>query len=126
MDIQPILSTHAALQYISKYASKSEFRSVAFSEIFSQILNNSNPNEPSLTSVQKLLLNSVAERDISSQETCHLLLSIPLFHSSRTFISLNVNEEVARWICETGRRDNTYEFSTGDDENTTQSSLEKY
>ena len=126
VDIQPILSTHVALQYIFKYISKSEPKSVAFSEIFSQILNNSNPNEPSLTSVQKLLLNSVAEWDISSQETCHLLLSIPLFHSSRTFISLNVNEEVARWICETGRWDNTYEFSTGDDGNTTQSPLEKY
>ena len=99
MNIQPILSARAALQYISKYASKAEPTSAAFSEIFSQILNNSNPDEASLSSIQKLIFNSVAERNISSQETCHLLLSIPLYHSSRTFVSLNINEEAARWIC---------------------------
>ena len=82
VDLKPVLSIHAALQYISKYASKAEPRSMAFSEIFSKILNDSNPDDPSLTSIQKLLLNSIAERDISAQETCHLLLSIPLFHSS--------------------------------------------
>ena len=82
VDLKPVLSIHAALQYISKYASKAEPRSMAFSEIFSKILNDSNPDDPSLTSIQKLLLNSIAERDISAQETCHLLLSISLFHSS--------------------------------------------
>ncbi len=96
VDLKPILSVHAALQYICKYASKGEPRSMAFSEIFNQILNNSNPEDASLTSIQKLLLSSVAERDISAQETCHLLLGIPLYHSSRSFVSLNVNEESAR------------------------------
>src|SRR6266498_5049237 len=66
VDLKPVLSIHAALQYISKYASKAEPRSIAFLEIFDQILKNSNPNDPSLTSIQKLLLNSVAERDISA------------------------------------------------------------
>src|SRR3954451_13709712 len=96
VDLKPVLSIHAALQYISKYASKSEPRSAAFSEIFNQILNNSNPNEPSLTSIQKLLLNSVAERDISAQETSHLLLSIPLYRSSHSLVSLNLNEQAPR------------------------------
>jgi len=82
IDLKPILSIHAALQYISKYASKAEPRSAAFSEIFTQILNNSEDNDSSLSSIQKLLLTSVAERDISAQETCHLLLSLPLYHSS--------------------------------------------
>jgi len=34
VDIKPVLSIHAALQYISKYASKAEPQSKAFSEIF--------------------------------------------------------------------------------------------
>jgi hypothetical protein len=55
---------------VSKYASKAEPRSAAFSEIFGQILEDSNPNEPSLISIQKLLIRSVAERDISAQEAC--------------------------------------------------------
>jgi len=85
VDLKPVLTIHAALQYISKYASKSEPRSMAFSDIFNQILNKSKPEEISLISIQKLLINSVTERDISAQETCHLLLSIPLYHSSRNF-----------------------------------------
>src|SRR3954469_20790644 len=36
VNLKPILSIHAALQYISKYASKSELRSLAFSDIFNQ------------------------------------------------------------------------------------------
>jgi hypothetical protein len=82
VDIKPVLSIHAAIQYISKYASKAEPKSAAFTEIFNQILSNSNPEENSLGSIQKLLLNSIAERDISAQETCHLLMGIPLYHSS--------------------------------------------
>ena len=96
VDLKPILSIHAALRYIAKYASKSEPQSKAFKEIFNQILNKSNHDEHSLTPIQKLLLSSVSERDISAQETCYILLGIPLYHSSRVFVSLNVIEESAR------------------------------
>jgi len=64
VDLKPVLSIHATLQYISKYASKAEPQSMAFSEIFNKILNNSNPKDHSLTSIQKLPLNSIIERDI--------------------------------------------------------------
>lgn len=53
-------------------------------------------------SVQKLLIYSIAERDISAQETCHILLGIPLYHSSQSFVILNLNKETARWICSSG------------------------
>ncbi|CAG8560438.1 2322_t:CDS:2 [Rhizophagus irregularis] len=36
-------------------------------------------------------IHSVSERDISAQETDNLLLGIPLYHSSRTFITLNLH-----------------------------------
>src|SRR5688572_14661645 len=58
VDLKPVLSIHAALQYISKYASKAEPRSAAFSEVLNQILNDSKPDDPILTPIQKLLLNS--------------------------------------------------------------------
>ncbi|CAG8509590.1 4776_t:CDS:10, partial [Scutellospora calospora] len=82
VDLKPILSLHAALQYISKYASKVEPQSATFSEILNQILRNSNPDNQVISSVQRLLLRSVAERDIFAQKTCHLLLGIPLYHSN--------------------------------------------
>src|SRR6266496_121279 len=101
-------------------------RLVSFTEIFNQILNESNPNDLSLAPIQKLLLNSVSERDISAQETCHLLLGLPLYHSSWTFISLNLNEVGPRWIRGTGSGPNGEELFTNDAGRTNQSPLEKY
>jgi hypothetical protein len=126
VDLKPVLSIHAALQYISKYASKAEPRSESFTEIFNQILNNSNPNDLSLALIQKLLLNSVSERDISAQETCHLLLGLLLYHSSRTFVFLNLNEISPRWICGTGSGSNGKELFINDARCTNQSPLKKY
>jgi hypothetical protein len=48
VDLKPILSMNAALQYISKYASKSEPRFAAFSEILNKILTDSNPGDSPL------------------------------------------------------------------------------
>ncbi|PKC54023.1 hypothetical protein RhiirA1_355365, partial [Rhizophagus irregularis] len=79
VDLKPILTIHAALQYISKYASKAEPRSAAFSDILIRILSESQPEDPLLAPVQRLLLHSVAERDISAQETCHILLDADTF-----------------------------------------------
>ena len=93
VDLKPILSIHATLQYISKYASKAEPQSAAFLDILNQILSESQPEDSSLTSIQKLLIHSVSEWDISTQKTCHILLSTPLYRSSRQFISLNLNKE---------------------------------
>ncbi len=76
MDLKPILSMNTALHYISKYASKSESRSAAFSKIMDKILNNSDPNDSSLSVFQSLLFQTIAECDIFAQKTCHLLLSI--------------------------------------------------
>ncbi|CAG8720815.1 17502_t:CDS:1 [Cetraspora pellucida] len=124
VDLKPVLSTHAALQYISKYASKSEPRSEAFSEILNRILCNSNSNDSSLASFQRLLLHTVAEHDISAQETCHLLLGIPLYHSSRQFVSLNLNKDAPRVLCGAG---NENEFLINDNiGKTVKSSLQKY
>jgi hypothetical protein len=49
VDLKPILSIHAALQYILKYASKAEPQSATFSEILNQILRDSKPNDLMLT-----------------------------------------------------------------------------
>ena len=41
--------------------------------------------------MQKLLINSVGERDYSAQEACHLLLQLPMFRASRDFIMLSLD-----------------------------------
>ncbi len=123
MNLKLILSIHVALQYISKYASKSESQSAAFSDILNQILSESQPEDSSLTSIQKLLLHSVLERDISAQETCHLILGTPLYHSSRRFVFLNLNKEAPRWIRGTGEGEG---FINNNSERTEKSPLKIY
>ena len=93
IDLKLILTMNTALQYISKYTSKSKKRSAPFSEILNKIIDSSNPIDSSLSIFQGLLLQTVAKWDISAQETCHLLLSLPLYHSSQNFVTLNLNKK---------------------------------
>ena len=41
--------------------------------------------------LQKILINSVGERDYSAQETCHLLLQLPMYHASRHFVIMSLD-----------------------------------
>ena len=41
--------------------------------------------------MQKLLINSVGERDYLAQESCHLLLQLPMFKASRDFVVLSLD-----------------------------------
>ena len=66
VDIKPILTIHATLQYIAKYTSKTEPCSEAFSSILENILSKSQEDETVTTAVQKLLLHSVAKWNISA------------------------------------------------------------
>ena len=44
-----------------------------------------------LKTVQKLLIHSVGDRDYSAQETCHILLQLPMYKASRDFIVLSLD-----------------------------------
>ena len=41
--------------------------------------------------IQKLMINSVGERDYSAQETCRLLLQLPMFRASHDFLILSLD-----------------------------------
>ena len=88
-------------------------QSTVFSEILNQILSDGKPDDQVLTPVQKLLFHSIAEHDISAQETCHLLLGISLYHSSQKFVSLNLNKEAPRWIRGTGETEEVFTTDLG-------------
>ena len=60
-------------------------------EIFAKIVKSLKDDNISLKAVQKLLINSIGERDYSAQETCHLLLQLPMFKASRDFIVLSLD-----------------------------------
>ena len=91
VDMQYCVSRHKVVEYCAKYATKCEPRSQPLKEIFTTIMRSLKEDDTSLKAVQKLLINSVGERDYSAQETCHLLLQLPMFHASRDFFVLSVD-----------------------------------
>ena len=91
VDMQYCVSRNKVIQYLAKYAAKSEPRSQPLKEIYKNIIGGLTDNDTTLKAVQKLLINSVGERDYSAQETSHLLLQIPMFLCSRNFVVLSVD-----------------------------------
>jgi hypothetical protein len=53
-------------------------------------------------------MENVVDRDIGAQETSHLLLKLPLSISSRTFVSLNVNQKNLQRVPIAPLREPTY------------------
>ena len=73
VDFQPVLSRHAVLSYISKYSSKAENKSESYHDILTRIAHASPAEEGILLPIWKLFFETVADRDIGAQETCHML-----------------------------------------------------
>ena len=95
VDMQCIVSRRKVIEYCTKYLTKSEPRSQALKDIFTNIGCSIKDGNRSLTAVQKLLINSVGERDYSAQEMCHLLLQIPMFKDSRDFFVFSLDRSKA-------------------------------
>ena len=84
VDMQFCISKRKVMEYITKYATKCEPRSQTRC-ILTNIVRDLST---SLKVVQKLLINSVGERDFSAQ---HLLLQLPLVKSTRDYIILSLD-----------------------------------
>lgn len=88
----------------ARYATKCEPRSQPLKEIFTAIVRYLKEDSTSLKAVQKLLINSVGERDYSAQETCHLdlLLQMHMFRASQDFdvLSLDGSHAVEEHLAE--------------------------
>ena len=91
VDMQYCVSRTKVIQYCAKYTTKCEPRSQSLKEICTSIIKGLNEDDKPLKAVQKLLISSTAERDFSAQETCHLLLQLPLYMASRDFVILSVD-----------------------------------
>ncbi|XP_059066108.1 uncharacterized protein LOC131857481 [Cryptomeria japonica] len=108
VDCQPVLSIDAVIKYIAKYAAKAENKSETYHQMLSRISTNFEPDKPTPNAFQKMLVENLVDRDIGAQETCHLLLKLPLSLSSRTFVSLNVNQKNFQRVSISPTRTTTY------------------
>lgn len=73
----------------STYATKSELCSQTLRETFQIVVNSLKEGSYSVTAVQKLLINSIGEREYSAQQTYHLL---PMLKAYRDFVMLSLDD----------------------------------
>ncbi|KAK3923470.1 Ornithine aminotransferase [Frankliniella fusca] len=97
IDIAPVISKRALINYLAKYISKSEVPSEALNEVFNTIIESLNEEQSAKKVIQKVFMKMCGERDISAQEVCHSLLGLKL-HSAggRNFVCLNMSDK--KWI----------------------------
>ena len=90
IDISPVLSKEAAVNYISKYAAKAESISAELDKIMLELTNDT-PGDSGVQPIITKVLNRFAiERDFSAQEACHQLLHMQMVECSRTFDTINL------------------------------------
>ena len=88
VDLQIIVDVEACARYMAKYAAKGEPRSDSVHSIFKSCVDDHSANSPTHKILRRAMLRSVGERDFSAQETCHMLLSLPLFSCSFNFVTV--------------------------------------
>ncbi|KAK6972287.1 hypothetical protein R3P38DRAFT_2481780, partial [Favolaschia claudopus] len=93
IDVKPVMSTDAAINYIAKYASKSEQQAPAFPQLLANVVASMNEAGTAKSACQKLLNKMLGERTYSAQETAHLLLGVPLVRTSVSFQTLTIAAE---------------------------------
>ncbi|KAF9536267.1 hypothetical protein CPC08DRAFT_590772, partial [Agrocybe pediades] len=93
MDIKPVLSKYAAIDYIAKYASKAEKQAPAFPELLAGVTSSMDNDATAQQACQKILNKMLGERSYSAQETAHLLLGIPLVRASSSFKTIYIGAE---------------------------------
>ena len=99
IDFRPVVNKEAVIAYVAKYASKGETSSSSYEKTLQSVITHLQDSDAAGIAYQKLLSSFVAERDISGQETCHILLGCKLVVCSRLYRSLcvspdSVSEEV--------------------------------
>ncbi|KAJ7434964.1 hypothetical protein B0H11DRAFT_1756738, partial [Mycena galericulata] len=93
IDIKPVMSKDAALNYIAKYATKAEQQAPGFPELLEGVVKQMGTGGTAQSACQKLLNKMLGERTYSAQETAHLLLGIPLVRTSVSFQTLFLDKE---------------------------------
>ena len=78
-------------QYCAKYTTKTEPRSEPLKLVYKYIVQQLTDADEYLKVMQRLLINSIGERDYSALESFHLLLQLPLYIALRDFVTLSID-----------------------------------
>jgi len=125
IDLKPVLSKEAAINYIAKYTSKAEKQAPAFPKLLAGIVNEMDNKGMAQSACQKMLNKMLGERTYSVQETAHLLLGIPLVRASTTFQMVYIGAEGG--FRELGMEEEAVATDKGEETSvTTESWLQRY
>jgi hypothetical protein len=83
---------------VAKYASKGESSSTTYDKSLQMAISHLQNTDTAGIAYQKMLSSFVAERDISGQETCHILLGCKLIHTSQQTRSLCVSPNASEHL----------------------------
>ena len=89
-DNQVIIDYHSCLEYISKYASKSEKMSSVARDVYMSALNEISNDSTCHRVIKNLMMRAIGQRDMGVQEVMHQVLSIKLLSSSFQVISASL------------------------------------
>ena len=91
VDLQIVIDVEACARYIAKYAAKGEPTSMSAAAIFGSCVAKLSDTANPLTALRSSMLRFVGERDFSAQETAHLLLSLPLYSCTYSFVCVSLD-----------------------------------
>ena len=85
IDFRPVVNRDAVIAYVAKYASKGESTSSSYQDTLQKAITCLQDSDAAGVAYQKMLSSFAAERDISSQEACHILYGLALVKSSHQY-----------------------------------------
>lgn len=98
VDIQLILDPYAAINYMAKYASKSERSGNSLQSIIRTIIQKADDNDNTASAIRSAIIKSIGNRDIGQGETSRFLLSGHHCETTLKFVTASLELDVHRLI----------------------------
>ena len=90
-DIQVVIDHYACVEYLTKYAAKTEPRSPIVKQAFNYIVQHANSSSDPHEAIKKVVMKTLGERDYAAQETMHHLLSLKLHSTTFNVIPVSLD-----------------------------------
>ena len=108
IDWQLVLDPGLVIDYMTKYVTKSELATTKTAarlmrSIFTRTVTDDGMSVQSF--LRRIMNKLLGDRMLSKQETCHLMLSIPIVHSSHSLINIDLRNSTRQIVPPTNNAD---------------------
>ena len=127
MDWQLIIDPGMVLQYMSKYVTKSDNSQSKHSlrlirNLFDKTV--TNEGRSSQAFLRCVMSKYMKERVMSKQETCHLILGLPIVHCTHRLLNINLENITRKIILPSAPLSDTNGSNNNDNENDNNNAVE--